>query len=256
LSYQLLPNVIFILAVLGILLIILRHLPEAANLREKEKNEGTAEAKLLAKGLPAVAISKAKTLALTAAKKVWHFVLEAKDLKPQALSGYRIKKMFGGRLPEPRTPGLPNSPAPALPPVKDEKYFLDQIKLSPKNLFNYDALGRFYLEHGNFKDAKDIYLYLISHDPASADFHARLGFCLYHDKKFAESAKAYQKSVSLDSTQPNRYYNLSQALKGAGKLTDAKITLKHALALEPANQKYLELMKQLDFRVSVKSVKK
>ena len=143
-SYQILPNFIFIFAVLGILLLILRRLPEAAATTEQALLETGAREKLLAKGLPAKAFSKVSTFIKFWTRKIWNFVLEAKDLRPHAAAGYRMQKIFNGRL-----PGFKPAPAPqpiTTHEVKSEQYYLDMIKLQPKNLSNYDALGKYYLE--------------------------------------------------------------------------------------------------------------
>jgi tetratricopeptide (TPR) repeat protein len=242
LSYEIFPGIIFILCVLGILLLILRRLPEAGNSAEQAPASSGVHQKLLDKGLPAEALSKISTFSKFWTKKIWNFVLEAKDLKPHSAAGYQMKKIFNGRL-----PGFKAQAAkPAVPSeVKDEQYFLDLIKSDPKSLFNYDLLGRFYLEKANFADARDIYEYLASHEPGNAEFHARLGFCLYQDKQFEKAALAYQKSLALDSTQPNRYYNLGLSLEGAGNLDEAVKNFEIAVSLEPTVKYYVSLSNTL-----------
>lgn len=238
-SYQILPNIIFIFAVLGILLLILRRLPEARFSAEQTPLEAGAHAKLLAKGLPAQAFSKIATFLKFWSRKIWNFILEAKDLRPHAAAGYRMQKIFRGKL-----PGF-KAAAPLQPitthEVKSERYYLDTIKLQPKNLSNYDLLGKFYLEQSNFTDAKDIYEYLCSHEPGNPEFQARLGYCFYLNKQFAKAAEHYQKSLALDSTQPNRYYNLGLSLEGAGNLADAVKNIETAISLEPTVKFYVSL---------------
>ncbi len=235
LSYQIIPNIIFIFSVLGILLIILRHLPEAAINDSREIKEPTADKKLLAKGLPAKAFSKVKTNVQFWIKKTWIFILEAKDLKPHAAAGYRMKKIFSrSQPPEKKFPPAPITTH----EVKNEQYYLYMIKLKPKNLDHYDALGKFYLERGSLEDARDIYQYLASHQPTSPDFQARLAYCYYQTKQFDKAAEHYQKSLGLDSTQPNRYYNLGLSLEASGKFSEAVENFGQAIVLEPKNSKY------------------
>jgi len=236
LSYQILPNVIFILSVLGILLIILRHLPEAAAADHSSPKEPSAHFKLVAKGLPAEAFSKIGVILRFRVRKIWNFMLEAKDLKPYSNVGYKMKKIFGGRQPQEIKPVI-------LAPVtthevRNENYYLEMIRIQPRKLSHYDALGKFYLEQENFNDSKDIYLYLANHEPANPDFQARLAYCYYQVKQFAKAADHYQKSIALDSTQPNRYYNLGLSLESAGKAAAAAAALNKALELEPENPKY------------------
>lgn len=237
-SYQILPNIIFIFAILGIVLIILRHLPEASNSHKQEPKEPAADKTLIAKGLPAQAISKIRVGLSFSLKKVWNFMLEAKDLKPQANTGYKIRKIFGSHLPYFKKPViLPQT----FHEVKNEKYYLDMIKQQPKNLSHYDALGKFYLEQENTADAKDIYLYAVNHEPANPDYQARLAYCYYQTKQFKKAAQAYQKSLALDSTQPNRYYNLGLSLEAAGNIVEAIRNLEQAINLEPSPKYYISL---------------
>ncbi len=234
-SYQILPNIIFILSILGILLIILKHLPEASMAIGKEPKE-SAEKALIEKGLPAQAISKIKVSIGLITKKIWNFALEAKDLKPHEATGYKMKKIFGGRLPGFKKPPI------VIPrtfhEVKNEQYYLDIIKLEPKNLTHYDSLGKFYLDNNNISDAKDIYLYVTNHQPGNEAYQAKLAYCYYQCKEYGKASEHYQKSLALDSTQPNRYYNFGLSLDASGKHTDAINAFKKALELEPNNEKY------------------
>src|ERR1041385_4107097 len=126
--YQILPNIIFIFAILGILLIILRHLPKAVE-GDREANELPVEEKLSRKGLPAIAISKINVGLKVSRKKIWNFLLEAKDLKPGSLAGYKIKKLFG---PKQQTK-LADITGPQPVDFRDEQHFLELIKKDPKN---------------------------------------------------------------------------------------------------------------------------
>lgn len=245
LSYQIVPNIIFIFSVLGVLLIILRRLPEAAATRDEALAQPGAEKALIAKGLPAQAISRVKVTITTTVKKIWNFILEAKDLKPYAATGYRIKKIFGGKLPLSLF-SKPFGGPQTLHEVKNEQYYLDTIKLQPKNLTHYDALGKFYLDGENINDARDIYQYLVNHQPSSPDYQARLAYCFYQIKNFDKAAEHYQKSIALDSTQPNRYYNLGLSLEAAGRPEEAAAALKKALELEPQNEKYLQALGKIE----------
>ena len=241
-SYQILPNILLIISILGILLIILRHLPEAAAANSEQPDSAEAAKKLIEKGLPAQAISSVKVAIFTIFKKTWNFMLEAKDLKPYAAAGYQMRKIFGNRL------SLFSRPRPSpqtLHEVKNEQYYLDVIKRQPKVLTHYDALGKFYLEQENVSDAKDIYQYLVNHHPSNPEYQARLAYCLYQNKNYEKAAQAYQKSLALDSTQPNRYYNLGLCLQAAGKNHEATDALKKALELEPQNPKYLLALEKI-----------
>lgn len=229
------PNILFILAILGIVLIILRHLPEAAALDQHPPKESPVEEKLQTKGIPALAISKVQEILKLWISKIWNFILEAKDLRPAAATSYKIKKIFGNRFAPMKHPvSVPASTQ----EIKNESYLLNIIKKEPKNRANYDALGKFYLENNQLEDAKDIYRYLVKHEPGNPDYHGRLGYCYYQLKDFARAAEHYKQSLGLDSSQPNRYYNLGLSLDALSQFSEAVESFQKAIALEQENSKY------------------
>lgn len=223
---------------MGILLIILRHLPEARALQEKQQQNPSVEEKLQDKGLPATAVSSAKAALKVWFKKAWNFVLEAKDLKPTAVTGYKIKQIFREKQRLSELPTIPSAMEKAQEKPKDEQFYLEVIKQDPKNFANYDLLGKYYIDQQNFEDSRDLYAYLVSHQPNNPHYHARLAYSLYRQKQFKKSAEHYKKSLSLDSSQPNRYYNLGLALEGAGDRKGSLESFEKAIHLEPNNTKY------------------
>lgn len=193
------------------------------------------EKRLRKKGLPAVAISQLKTRAKILTNKIWNFALEAKDLKPSAVAGYKIKQLFGQR----ERAALPRTMPVAAPlETQDEQYFLKLIKEDPHNLEHYASLGRFYSDEGNFTDAKDVYQYLTNHRPNMPDYQAKLAYCLLRLGQFEKAVEFYQRALALDPSHPNRYYNLGYGLDSLGKPAEAAAAFEKAIELEPANPKY------------------
>ena len=234
-SFELLPGILLIVAIVGIALIILRHLPQALE-QEKHQDDYKALQNLSQKGLPAKAITRLSYTLRLWKKRIWNFLLETKDLKPQNLAGYKIKKIFGNHA-----AGAVRTQV-AVPTttveVRNEQYFLSEIKKQPKNLTLYSDLGKYYMERGNLDDAKDVYQYLTQHDPGNSDHHSRLAQCFYKLRDFQKAVQSYDRSLKLDSTQPNRYYNKAVCLEAMGKNRDAAEALKRAIALESSNPRY------------------
>lgn len=256
-SYHILPNIVLILAILGLVAMILRRLPEAVSEKEHESNLETVHDKLGKKGLPVLAFSKLKTVSRFWSQKVWHFVLEAKDLKPAATTGYKIRKMFAHQAKQNAPAGQdrtrtdsPATPASAEQPKKSrEDEILAAIKKEPRNHKNYDDLGKLYLEQKSFSDAKDIYLYLVNHESGHSEHHAKLAYSCYQLREYTSAIEHYKKAIALDSTHPNRYYNLALCLSVMGKHKEAVENFQKAATLEPQNQKYqmaLEKAKNLN----------
>jgi len=162
-------------------------------------------------------------------------MLEAKDLKPTAITGYNLKKIFGNRhLGAQKTQTHPSTTQ----DIKDEKFFLEAIKKEPKNFTHYDSLGKYYLEKNSFTDSRDIYEYLTNHQPTNGDYSARLAYSCYQLKQYDQAAIYYERSLALDSAQPNRYYNLGLSWEALGQPSQAEHAILSAIALEPKNSKY------------------
>ncbi len=249
-SYQILPNIIFLVAVVGIILIILRRLPEVGKQETENKPNEAINSLLSSKGLPAITISKTRTLFKIWVKKSWNFVLEAKDLKQTNAAGYKFKKIFQIKDPKPvlRTEVTLQS-IPIVQPTKDEAYYFDLIKKEPKNLSHYDALGKYYLEKNIFSDSKDIYLYLVNHEPTNPEYFGRLAYSCYKLAEYSLAAENYIKSLGLDSIHPNRYYNLGICYQHLEKYQEAVEAFKKAVELDPENSKFAQTLSKVYLKI-------
>ncbi len=227
-AYQLLPNLILLLSILGVFVLVLRRLPEASQLdREQAAADAEPSLRLLAKGLPAKAASRSRAVLIVAIRRVWHFMLEAKGMRQGPAANYRIKKMWQRK-----------SPA----PMRNEAFYLEQIKHFPKDLEQYNRLGQYYLDQKNMEEARNVYDYLTKHAPANSDYLAKLGYVLLHLQQYEAAVTSYSKALGLDPGHPNRYYNLALAHGALREWAPALGALKKAVALEPNNQKYQQML--------------
>lgn len=235
--YNILSNITLLLSILGVIVLVLRRLPEAvkedaeAHMILNEPGEALAS-----KGLPAVAVSKTRAWIKVMMHKVWQFMLEAKGLKHAPKINYNFKRILK-KTGEPK-----NKPATA----QNEQYFIERIKRHPKDLANYDQLGQFYLEARKFTDSANVYEYLSNHDPANSTYFAKLGLSRLQAQSYEQAASAYEQSVKLDPSHPNRFYNLALALQGSKLWKPAAAVLRKSLELEPANQKYADLLFEVE----------
>jgi tetratricopeptide (TPR) repeat protein len=251
---------LFFLSLFGVFLLVLRRLPEAVELDKQEmQNPSSVTEKLSQKGLPAESFSRLKGFFQFWLKKIWQFMLEAKDLKPAAGTGYRIRKIIKNSFPKPAAAPLLFSEeadkTDGLAEEKTEADFLEAIKQEPKNLANYDALGKYYLDKDNFSDALDVYRYLCGHDASQSGYHSKLAYAALQLKDFTLSVAHYEKSLALDSTHPNRYYNLGLAYKGLGKFREALENFKKALDAEPGKEKYLQAVEKTQRMLELDSMR-
>lgn len=243
-SYQLIPNILLVGSLLGIVIMILRHLPEAAAQRDLPSDP--LAQKLTLKGLPWLDIPKSKAYLKKQGQRLWHFLLEAKDLRPSAMVGYRVKKIFGRNAVSAGQTAAKVPLASPLPIDKepDEEYYLAKIKADPKNLQLYNELGKFYLDGGMAADARDIFTYLVGHNMTNAEYYARLAQSHYKLKNYAEAVENYTRSLTIDPAQPNRLYNKGICQEALGSFKDATETFKTAISLEPRNIKFYVTLSQ------------
>ncbi len=246
-TYQIFPILIFFLAVFAAILMVLRRLPEASDSQEPKEPKPAASAhiSLALKGLPAAGFSKIKHHTIFIVKKIWLFILEAKGIVPTGASVLKIKKLFAAKM-RPLNSNLSEETDSLSTQGLSEDDYLAAIKKEPKNFSRYDDLGKFYLENREFSDARDVYLYLTSHASGTADYWARQGFAAFKLKDYKLAARSYEKSLALDSGQPNRYYNLAQSYKATGESQEALKALDKALTMDPQNFKFLELKGRLE----------
>ncbi len=233
-------NIVFVVSVLGVIFMVLRRLPEATSIQEqvkkqKEQHTEQTHSSLFSKGLPVRGYSETKQFFLLLWHRVSQFLLEAKGLKQTPKVQYNLQK------------AEPISNREVKPPLlKNEQYFIDLIKRNPKDYSYYDMLGQFYIDEKKMQDAISVYDYLVNHAPTEVIYWVRLGLAaLYiHDYKKAENS--YTKALSLDPSNPSRFYNLALSLQGQKKFAEAVIALNKALDLDPKNQKYFDLRFELE----------
>lgn len=234
-------NITFVLSILGVILMVLRHLPQATRDDKQVKAHRAAASSvpatqaLEAKGLPARSSSRLAAIFKLIKHKIWQFVLEAKGLKQSPKINYQFQRIFGAGE---------SDVQPAL--IKNEKYYIDLIKRNPKDNVYYDMLGQYYLEQKKMHDAVSVYDYLVNHAPTEAIFWVRLGLASLYLQEHARAEEAYTKAVKLDPTNPSRFYNLALALQGQKKYQAAVAALDKALHLEPNSRKYQDLRFEME----------
>lgn len=235
--YNLLSNLTLLISILGIIVLVLRRLPQAVEQDTKAHAELNQPGEALAsKGLPAMAVSKTRSWLKLFTHKIWQFMLEAKGLKNTPKINYNFKRILKKT----------NEPEAKAPIARSEKYYIDLIKRHPKDLSYYDQLGQFYVEARKYTDAANVYDYLSKHDPANSTYFAKLGICKLHDQQYEQAAVAYEQAITLDPSHPNRFYNLSLAYQGERQFKKAASALHKALDLEPNNQKYADLLFEIE----------
>jgi tetratricopeptide (TPR) repeat protein len=239
---------------MGLIAVVARHLPEAhkqvVSGQGKKSGNGKERFWLILQGR---------------LRGAWRFILEAKGLRDPAGSRFRMKQLLeqnkrsirpkssaakiqAARVEAEAVASVENSPmaeavqevtqqpAPVRPVVAEGP----RVTVREPSLQLEDAMtvAKKYLDNKQYFEARKLLESLGSEPHASPVYWARLGYAQYHLGAYGEAIRCYEKSLSLDSNQPNRYYNLALAYEAAGNRVKSLSHLDKALRLDPANQKY------------------
>lgn len=245
--YSFIPQLLIILSVVGIIVIVLRRVPEARQVLASEN----------LKELPARAASFLRQVAWPKirlwAGRLWQFLLEVKKFSKNKVAGYVPKKF--------PTIRFPNLPKPKFPIFKfpdtaefylsqaaesmqrmdfaeAERRFIRAIEKDPKKEAAYDGLGGIYLFLKKFQDAIDTYKYLTKHFPENDNYFSKLGQSYHSEKLFDLACEAYEKAIEIAPQNARRYANLGLTLEAKKHLEEAILNYRRAVDLDNENTQF------------------
>lgn len=261
-SFQFIANLILILCVLGLLVIFLRRLPEVAEQKEKMAMAGgdnVAEAggrgdpggfKVLLKSGSIFVWGKTREYSGRAGKKVWAFMLEAKDFKQGQILASRFAELV---RPRPRLQNIG-----ALSSIKKaerqaqegdfegaEQTYIQVIRKNPHEYLAYEGLLQLYSQREKHDDAIEILRFLTENNPDNDMYWAQLGHTSLLLRRFQDSADAYARAVALNELVAPRYVNLGLALQALGDLEGARKNIQRGIDLDPSNAQYVEILENI-----------
>lgn len=183
---------------------------------------------------------------------IWHFILEAKDLKPATTKVVhnqyeRVKNVFRIRIrsSEQEPLWLPEAmelTIKANPDQSPEERYLEAIKNNPTDRQAYEALARLYLQNKNFADAAEAYEYLTKLEPTRDIYFSNLGLAYYSLQDYMKAAAAYEQAIIINAKIPTRWINLALCFEALDESTKAVKAIGQALQLDQVNVNYLALL--------------
>ncbi len=187
-----------------------------------------------------------------AARKLWHFILEAKDLMPATTRSIhdqaeKVKNVFRIRIRSSQADPqwLPEAAELVVKPTTNqspEDRYLAAIQKNPNDITSYEALGRLYLQNRNYSDAVETYEFLTKLDPTHDSFFSNLGLAYYSQGEYEKAKVAYERALNINNKIPTRWINLSlcfEALEDHGKTVKAILS---ALQFDKMNVNYLVML--------------
>ena len=111
-----------------------------------------------------------------------------------------------------------------------EKAYLKVLKVDHKNSLAYSRLGFIYSHFGQTDDAVECFQLVADNYPNAASYY-NLSMMLFKSRKFKRSARALEKSISMEET-PARLVSLARIYRIIGLYDQQIKTLKRALELD------------------------
>ncbi len=184
--------------------------------------------------------------------KIWHFILEAKDLTPATTKTIhtkveKVKNAFRIRIRSSDTEPawLPEAAELTIKSTisqNPEDLYLEAIKKDPTNQHAYEGLSRLYLQNKNYAEAIEIYEYLIKLDPTKDIYLSNLGLAYYSNGDYQKAVAAYEKALNINNKVGTRWINLALCFQALEEYAKAVKALTHALDLDNMNINYLSLL--------------
>lgn len=244
---ELILDLVLVFAVLAMLLLFLRRLPEVMEAKGQLKISELAEPEMHKERLTLGRI--AKKIWISGARKIWLFMLEAKDLRQgQALATKFIeivpaKKAFNiGALSALKRANRLDEAGDL---EEAERAYLAVIKKHPHEFGAYEGLVKIYTQQKNFSEVQQLLEYLIRHNPTNDGYMTQLGATLMRRRRFREAISAYEQALKIHDLVAVRYVNIALCYQAMNDLGQARHNFQKALDLEPANVQYLMLLVDL-----------
>lgn len=251
-SLQLIPNIIIFVSLVGMVLLFVRRLPEALEESAGSQGTGSFGGDIVSFGDMLLTFSR-RTYELLAhgAHKLWHFMLEAKDLQQGQILASKFARLVtpsAKRAPRVINMAAMNSikRAEQLFEQKDfdnaESEYISVIKKHPHEYSAYEGLLKIYIAQKKYEDIVDILQYLIEHNPQNDSYYVQLGNVYLTIRRYKDAITAYQKSLQINNLVPSRYANIGLAYRALGDMEGAIEYFRQALDLEPVNMQYLTML--------------
>lgn len=246
--FSFLPQLLIILSIVGIIVIVLRKVPAVSDFVSK-----TPVTKLPVSGAKILG-SKLWGVTVTSGKKLWHYVLEVKEVGrtrhfprlPTSLPKIHLPRPSLGFFKHADTPEF--YLAQAEESLKRENYaeaerqFIKVIEKDPKSEAAYAGLGRMYLLQKKFEEAIETYKFLSKHYPEDDGYHSNLGQAYHGQKLYDRAIEEYERAIELAPNNPKRYVNLGLTLEAKKHPEEAILNYRKAVDMEKANTQFLMML--------------
>lgn len=248
--FTLLPQLVLILAIVALIMILLRRLPQVT-VREEETEIQAAPAPKSPRDQVAEFLQRLRQTITRFLRKAREFALSAKDqtVKPHYLKRFSEAFHFPHLNRKKSNTGKTADHTEDITKASDfiegsnlagaEQIYIKIIANDPSNQEAYEGLGKVYLEQKKYKDAQEVYEYLVKNHPDNDSYMGRLGLVRFNLGKYEEAIEAYNKAIEINPHKPSRIMNLSLCYEAMDELDKAIQTAEKAISVQPDNTKHL-----------------
>ena len=255
-SFQFFQNLTIVLSAAGILGVFLRRVPEVVEEKGQMRIGTIEEVKELNK--PTVwqsFFNSLQSFAQKIWKSIWHFALEAKDLKQGQILASKFSKMV-----MPNQKRVINMGVHATLKKADglftlgrfdeaETEYIDILKKSPHEYAVYEGLVKVYLKQKKYDEIVEVLEYLIRHQPKNDGYLVQLGNVLMTVKRYKEAITLYERSIEINALVPSRFVNVALCYQALHDLAQARKNFQKALDLDPTNVQYLMMLVEISIKM-------
>jgi hypothetical protein len=115
----------------------------------------------------------------------------------------------------------------------------------PENAETNFALGNLRLAQGKKADAKSFYLATLRLDPTHEGGYNNLGIVALEEKSWSSAAQFFEKALQQNPREDKTYYLLAQAQFNARDLDHARLAIRAAIKLNPAQPQFHLLSEEI-----------
>jgi tetratricopeptide (TPR) repeat protein len=127
------------------------------------------------------------------------------------------------------------------------EYFNSAIRLNPKSVEAYYALGMFCQENDKMNEALNAYTKIIQLEPKNKYAHYNMGYIhLVYLKLYDMAIKHFTNAIKCDPNYAEAFYNRGYSYELLGDIGNAREDYKEALRLKVNYQRAIEGMNRLD----------
>lgn len=137
--------------------------------------------------------------------------------------------------------------------VGAEKKLIEIIGLDSKNLKAFKALAALYFERKDFEEAKETYEYILKLKEDDAESFDGLAQLAKESGNFDLAKEEYLKAIDKSGRRGQTYYDLALVYEAMKRFEEAASNLDKALAIEPANPRYLDTALRISIIVKDKN---